>query len=348
MINYLVLLRNKGIHNMKVTNDPYKTLEVDSRASLTVIKGAYHALVKECHPDHNGNEDKMKQLNAAYAILSDSKSRLEYDKSKNDKIGTVIGNYRLLEAIAEGGFGRTYKAEQILTKELVCIKHCSMISAAHDSVLIEESKSIWDLRHYGLPVMRDLQRLDDGSLALIMSYISGYTLEKVVEKAGKLDPETMAWITERILNTLMYLHHHGVIHGDIKPQNIIVQPETHSVVLVDFGLAMVKPKSNSTSLGYTPIYASPEQISGKVLLPASDYYSLGMVMMYGLKGGKNMDKKVVPNTVPDAMANVIAKMTKDNILSRPQKDLFDEFIKIRQESFGRVRTGMRGIPGFTI
>lgn len=332
---------------MKVDNDPYRALEVDSRASLTVIKGAYHALVKECHPDHNGSEAKMKTLNAAYAILSDEDKRKEYDLSKNEKTGTIIGNYRLLEAIAEGGFGRTYKAEQLLSKELVCVKHCSMVSAAYDAVLIEESRSIWDLRHYGLPVMRDLQRLDDGSLALIMSYVPGYTLEQIVEKAGKLDAETMVWISERILNTLLYLHHNGVIHGDIKPQNIIIQPETHSVVLVDFGLAMVKPIKSSKSLGYTPFFASPEQISGKTLLPASDYYSLGMVMMYGLKGGKNMDKKILPATVPDLMSDMIARMVKEDILKRPQKDLFEDFVKMRQEAFGRVRTGMRGIPGFT-
>ena len=137
--------------------DPYKTLEVDNRASLLVIKAAYQALMKKNHPDHAGNEQKAKELNAAYEILSDSDKRKEYDKVRQAKTGTIIGNYRVTESIAEGGFGQTYKGEQLLTKEPVCIKHCSMISAAHDSVLIQEAKSIWDLRHYALPAMRDLQ-----------------------------------------------------------------------------------------------------------------------------------------------------------------------------------------------
>jgi serine/threonine protein kinase len=326
--------------------DPYSILEVSNRASQLVIKAAYQALIIKNHPDHGGSEDKAKKLNAAYDILSDPSKRKKFDKVSQDKKGTIIGSYRVLESIAEGGFGSTYKGEHVITKDPVCIKHCSMVSPAHDAVLIQEMKSIWDLRHYAMPVMRDLQRLDDGSLALIMSYIPGYTLEQIVEKAGKIEPETVAWITERILNALLYLHHHGVIHGDIKPQNIIIQPTNHSVVLVDFGLAMVRPGSSDKSIGYTPVFASPEQIAGKAMLPASDYYSTGMLMVYALNGGKRMDKKQVPATVPDPMVDFITKLTKEDVLQRPQMDLFEEFVKVRQQSFGRTRSGMKNIPGF--
>lgn len=326
--------------------DPYKILEVDHRASAAVIKAAYHALVKIHHPDHSGDPKRFKEVTAAYEILSDSDKKKKHDKLAKEKTGTIIGSYRVLESIAEGGFGATYKGEHIITKDPVCIKHCSMVSPAHDAILIQEMKSIWDLRHYAMPVMRDLERLDDGSLALIMSYIPGYTLEQIVEKAGKIEPETTAWITERILNALLYLHHHGVIHGDIKPQNIIIQPNTHSVVLVDFGLAMVRPGSSDKSIGYTPVFASPEQIAGKALLPASDYYSLGMLMVYALNGGKRMDKKEVPSSVPDPMAHFISTLVKKDVLTRPQSGIFEEFVKVRQDSFGRTRSGMKDIPGF--
>lgn len=326
--------------------DPYKMLEINTRAGKTVIKAAYQALIKKHHPDHNGDAKIAADLNAAYAILSDDKKRSEYDQASQNKTGTIIGSYRVLESIAEGGFGQTYKGEHLITKDIVCIKHCSMVSPAHDSILIQETKSIWDLRHYALPAMRDLIRLEDNSLALVMSYIPGYTLEHIVEKSGKMDAETVAWITERLLNAMMYLHHHGVIHGDIKPQNIIIQPSNHSVVLVDFGLAMVKPSESAKSQGYTPLFASPEQIAGKVLLPASDYYSLGMVMIYALNGGKKMDTKQVPSTVPDPLVNFIHSITKQDILARPQQDLFESFVKVRLASFGRARSGMRNIPGF--
>lgn len=326
--------------------DPYKVLEIDRRASAPVIKAAHQALVKVHHPDHGGDARRFQDVTEAYKILSNADSKKKYDRESRDRKGTIIGSYRVLESIAEGGFGATYKGEHLLTRDPVCIKHCSMVSAAHDQVLIDEMKSIWDLRHYALPVMRDLQRLDDGSLALIMSYIPGYTLEQIVEKAGKLEPETTAWIAERIFNALLYLHHHGVIHGDIKPQNVIIQPSTHSVVLVDFGLAMVRPGSSDKSLGYTPVFAAPEQIEGKPLLPASDYYGVGMLMVYALNGGKRLDKREVPDSVPDPMVHFISSITKKNVLQRPQDNLFDEFVKVRQASFGRTRSGMKDIPGF--
>lgn len=83
--------------------DPYKVLEVNNRAGQVVIKAAYQALMKKAHPDHNGDEDLSKSLNAAYEILSNSKKRKEYDLISQDKSGTIIGNYRVIEAIAEGG-----------------------------------------------------------------------------------------------------------------------------------------------------------------------------------------------------------------------------------------------------
>lgn len=328
-------------------SDPYAILEVSPRASFTVIKAAYRALMAENHPDHKGDDERAKQINAAYALLSDDKKRAKYDADQKPKNGTFIGNYEVLEQIAEGGFGCTYKGRQNLTQELVCIKHCSEVSAAHDKVLIQEAKSIWDLRHYALPAMRDIHRLDDGSLALIMSYIEGPTLEQVIEKTKRLDPEHVAWITERTLNALLYLHHHGVVHGDLKPQNIIVQPKTHSVVLVDFGLAVVKPTASTKSLGYTPVFAPPEQIAGKPLLPESDFYSLGMCMVYALSGDINATKRRdVPAVTPDPMCRFIKKLVVNDPLSRPRNELFEEFLEVRKQSFGRGRTGMKPIPGF--
>ena len=73
------------------------------------------------------------------------------------------------------------------------------------------------MRHFSIPTIRDIVRLDDGSPMLVMSYIPGLTLEKVIKKVGKLDAEHVAWIAERCLNVLMYLHYNGVVHGDVKP-----------------------------------------------------------------------------------------------------------------------------------
>ena len=325
----------------------YGVLEVSPRARPSVITAAYRALAKEKHPDHGGSHVEFEALAQAYTVLNDERTRSDYDKgTRASAEGTRIGNYEVEALIAEGGFGKTYKGKQVITGSPVCIKLCSEVSAAHDSVLIAEAKAIWDLRHYALPAMRDMHRLEDGSLALVMSYIEGPTLEQVVEKAGKLDPETVAWITDRILNALLYLHHHGVVHGDIKPQNVIVQPATHAVVLVDFGLSMVKPTTSTKSLGYTPFFAPPEQEAGHPLLPASDFYSLGMLMIYALAGDmKAVEKLQVPTTAPDVMCRFIKRLIVRDVLSRPQGDLWEEFRQVRKAAFGRERSGMKPIAG---
>jgi len=325
----------------------YRILEVSPQASQVVIRAAYHALAGVHHPDKGGDKDAFDAITKAYKVLSSPAEREKYDLAARSKTaGTILGNYRVLDLIAEGGFGSTYKGEQTINDEPVCIKHCSQVSAAHDAVLIAEAKAIWDLRHHALPAMRDMHRLEDGSLALIMSYIPGLTLEQLVEKVGKIEPESVAWIVDRILNALLYLHHHGVVHGDIKPQNIIVQPDIHAVVLVDFGLSMVKPAPKAKAMGYTPFFAPPEQLAGKTLLPESDFYSLGMLMIYALSGNmKAVEQLKVPASVPGPISDFVKSLIAHDILARPRGDLFNMFRDIRQKAFGRTWTGMKPIPG---
>jgi len=322
--------------------DPYALLEVSPRASAEVIKAAYETLVFGQDP----SMARFKTLKDAFDILGDPTKRAEHDKKRAPKGDNIIGNYRIISQIAEGGFGTTFRAEHLITKEIVCIKHCSSVSAAHDAVLIQEARILGTLRHFALPSMRDMIRLDDGSLALVMSYIEGPTLEQEVETKGRIDPYDMGWITERLLNALLFLHRFGVIHGDLKPQNIILQWEHHGVVLVDFGLSQVKPTSKTRGNGYTELFAPPEQLALKPLIPASDYYSLGQCMIYGLGGGMKAVQKVeVPTTVPEPMCRFIKKLTAKHPLDRPQGDLFDAFKAIREKAFGQIRPGTRPASG---
>lgn len=268
-------------------------------------------------------------------------------KVKDPMIGKVIGDYKIIKLIAEGGFGKTYKARELSSDSIDCLKDCSNVDADLAYVLKKEYKSIRDLRHFGLPSMRRLIPTTDGKYALVMSYVPGKTLEQCVEKLGKLKPETVAWITDRLLNILKYMHLHGVMHGDIKPQNIIIQPEDHTVVLIDFGLAMVKPKSGDENLGYTELYAPPEQLEGKLLLPESDLYSLAKVMIYALGGGEDKVRKLeLADFVPDALRNFIIKLLPRDVSARPhwgkrgEEDICDSFRKVRMEAFGRIYSNM--------
>ncbi len=332
--------------------DYYEVLEVSSRARPSVIKAAYGVLMKEYHPDVQGPGKTARIPRAiieAHAVVGDAAKRAAYDQSRQRLEGTVIGEYRVLEEIAEGGFGKTYRGEHMIVGSPVCIKHCSRVSPQDTELLIKEARAAWDLRHFSIPAMRNMLRLEDGSVVLVMSFIPGPTLEQIVKKTGRVDAEHVAWITERILNALFYMHHHGVIHGDVKPQNVIIQPESHTVVIVDFGLSMVKPKASDVAVGFTPLFASPEQERGLRLGPASDLCSLGMTMLFALSGDYGaVRRKEVPADTPDVFCEFLRRLIVRDPASRPtwkDENLCQTIERVRIEAFGRRRTGMAPIPG---
>lgn len=335
-------------------NNPYDTLQVHPRADQAVIKAAYKALSLKHSPDRGGDLNVAKELHAAYDAVSDPEKRRRFDELSRPVTDGTVGSYRIVEEIAEGGFGTTYKAEHTITKGLACLKHCLRVSQEYNDVLIEEAMALWDLAHFSLPAMRDIIRLDDGSLVLAMTYMNGLTVEKIVKKVGKMRPLDVAWITERGLNAMLYLHHHGVVHGDIKPQNVIVQDSNHAAYLIDFGLSNVRPTGAGKVKGYTEHFSPPEQVeaatlgnrSRRALLPAADMYSLGMLMIFMLGGGLvAVEKRSVPSTVPLPMQAFIKSLIADDPLARPQGDVFELFKRIRLESFGSARSGMTKIPG---
>ncbi len=332
--------------------DHYRVLHVNPDADADVISAAYKSLVKKA----KGDDRRLKLLNAAVDVLGDPKRRADYDQSRRPK-DNLVGEYRLIEKIAEGGFGETWKAEHVSNGKLVCLKYALNLDPEDEAFLISETALMWDLRHYSIPAVRGLLRMPDNKLALVMSYIQGPTLAQLIEKhyPEGLDAEHVAWIVERILNVCKYLHMHGVVHGDIKPQNIIVEPDTHTCVLVDYGLSQIKPTRKSTAKGFTPYFAAPEQYttdpktheilpSDTPPIPESDLYGLGMTAIFAL-GGDVANIKV-PSTVPANMVQFLKNMIRRDPLKRPkvwQEDLCETIKEVRQKDFGRTTSAMKAL-----
>ncbi len=167
----------------KSLEDLFDILEVSPRASEEVVHAAFRALMVKHHPDRNGGDDsRSKRISEAFSILSDPKARARYERDYMCLEGEVVGEYRILSTIAEGGFGCTYKAEHIVIGEPVCIKHCHNLDKFDEEILIEEAKAMWDLRHFSIPAVRGILRMPDRKLALVMSYIPGPTLARSVER----------------------------------------------------------------------------------------------------------------------------------------------------------------------
>lgn len=333
----------------------YDALQVSRFADEVVIEAAYKALLKKHHPDSGHTKGTTAlRLREAYHGLTDARSR----KRHNDEIdnhtnimGKKLGEYVVESFIAEGGFGKTYKGKHVLTGGPVCIKHCSRIGPSTAGILVNETRAMEGFRHFGIPGVRTLTQLSDGSLALVMDFIEGPTLEQLMDKhkaAGQImDYEHAAWILARLVNALSYIHRHGVVHGDLKPQNVIIQENSHLVVMVDFGLASIKPTKSSGNKGYTDVFAPPEQrVAGNPLIPQTDFYALGKTILYALAQGDlaKVERNMIPADVPMPMQRFIHRLVRTDPLDRPDWEEGDLNLLVedmRLEAFGRRASGMK-------
>jgi len=253
-----------------------------------------------------------------------------------------VGNYRIKNMIAEGGFARIYQAEHRLLEELACIKQCKEKSDDYAELLRSEAKILWNLNdHHSIPQVKDFMKVSDGSYIMVMSYIEGKTLDNILPMDSKkhLHHEDAAWITQRVLEAVYYCHYNGVIHGDIKPANIIVEPRKHDIKLIDFGLSLYKPSSGTKPLGYTHAFVAPEILDSKPPIPETDLYGVGLIMLYALGG--DPFTKTMPDDIPKPMKDFCNKLILYDPIQRPnweKADLIDEFSKIRESVFGRKHT----------
>jgi serine/threonine protein kinase len=310
----------------------YEILQVRDDACPEVIRAAWKARMVLVHPDKGGKDNLAARLNEAKETLLDSGKRKVYDED----VGKTLGNYRVVREIAEGGFGVTYEAEHLILGEKACLKQCLHVSEEDNELLRNEAKLLWDIHHYSLPTLRDFFQTSDGSCVLAMSYVEGPSLDKIVEKHKAIEPEHVCWITQRLLNALHYLHFKGIVHCDVKPNNIIIKPDEHNAVLVDYGFASIRPKQITRPNGYTEIFAAPELIALKPPLPQSDFYSLGLTAIYAL-GGNPITKKY-PKDTPQEIVNYFDRFLENNPLRRPSwesEDIVKNLSDVRLKVFGR-------------
>jgi serine/threonine protein kinase len=252
---------------------------------------------------------------------------------------TTIGNYTIIRQIGEGGFGRTYEARHTILDEKACLKQNINLTDTDAALLRNEAKLLWNVSHHSLPAVRDFFRAPDKSYILAMSYIEGKSLHESVKKHKAIHPEDVCWVTQRLLNALYYLHCKGIVHGDIKPPNVIVHPEEHNAFLVDYGLSSIRPQVTTKAPGYTAVFAAPEIIEGKPPVPESDLYSLGLTMIYAMGGDP------ITKTYPDHVAEPIRQFCNSLVAYKPldratweKQDLVSRLSDVRQEAFGRRST----------
>jgi serine/threonine protein kinase len=205
-------------------------------------------------------------------------------------IGTTLGRFTILEELGRGGMSVVYKARQDGLNREVALKVLAP-ALAHDHTFIErfqhEAHNAAGLEHPHIVPVYDVGQADELHY-IAMKYVAGQTLQDLLDGAGTLNMHQALAILQPVGEALSYAHRRGLIHRDIKPNNIMISNDGW-VYLADFGLARDYGRSSGmTQTGMvmgTPEYMSPEQAQGLADIgPATDIYALGAVLYELLSG----------------------------------------------------------------
>lgn len=200
--------------------------------------------------------------------------------------GTVIdGRYKLHEKIGAGNMAVVYRAEHVATARVVAIKILTGTSDGSAHVRFQrEAKAVLAIRHPNIVAAYDYGILENGESFLVMDYIQGSSLEKLIDAREYFSREEVVDLMVQVASGLAEAHSLGILHRDIKPSNIMLVELRGILVprIVDFGLAKTiedasSPRLTKNIIG-TPLYISPEQCAGVDVDARSDLYSLGCVM----------------------------------------------------------------------
>lgn len=208
-------------------------------------------------------------------------------------VGHLIDNFKIVSILGEGGMGKVYKAFDIKLERYVAIKVLNAQSLSQPQFVERfkrEAKNQAKLNHPNIvPVFGFTEEGD--VLGIVMEYVEGETLEKIISRKGKLELTESLNIIKQILAGVGFAHSKGFIHRDLKPSNIIINKEGVAKIM-DFGISKAIYEKGITKTGTkigTLLYMSPEQIRAEEPTRQSDIYSIGITLYEMLSGRTPFD-----------------------------------------------------------
>jgi len=202
---------------------------------------------------------------------------------------TLNNRYHLLEPLGSGGMAQVYRARDLMLERFVAIKVLRPDFSSDPDFQVRfrhEARAAANLSHPNIVTVHDFG-FDQGQLFLVMEYVPGTNLKMMIENLGKFSPDDAIPLMAQACAGLGYAHRAGLVHCDVKPHNLLVMPDQRLKV-ADFGIARaiagIHPDEQNDVVWGSPLYFSPEQASGQAPSPASDVYSLGVVMYEMLTG----------------------------------------------------------------
>jgi serine/threonine protein kinase len=215
------------------------------------------------------------------------------------------GQYLIETLIGRGGMGKVYRARHTLLNDRVAIKVIlpGLIDAQFKQRFLREGQAARHIKHPNIVSVYDLRAIDDGLIYMVMEYVEGHTLKKVLDEKKRFSPSEALELLGPIGGALNEAHSKGIVHRDLKPENILISNKSvgsATVKLLDLGLAKMRPVSNKTgimpiaitSVGQmlgTPLYMPPEQWGStndehKDIDGRADIYSLGIILYEMIAG----------------------------------------------------------------
>ncbi len=203
-------------------------------------------------------------------------------------IGSVIGDYKIQRKAGAGGMGVVYQGIHIRLEQLVAIKDLAPELASNPEMrrrFIREARIQAQLNHPNVVNVHNLLE-HQGHLLLVMEFVEGETLDKLIQEGGALPYDRAVDISRQVLEALSFMHSKGVIHRDLKPGNIMITGDGR-VKVTDFGIAKATKEKGHTRSGVrlgTLWYMSPEQVKGKPVDARSDLYAMGITLFQMVTG----------------------------------------------------------------
>ncbi len=284
--NTLVPLRKISQATRLMADGKYRAEFPDKvGADLAVLNNSVTALAN----DIRGRESLARHM----VQLSKQSQKSIAPQLKKDLIepGKVIGQrFEILQSIGVGGMGAVFKAKDQELNEVVALKVLKNRQQSKQAIeqLKDEIRMARRISHPNVVRIHDFGQIGD-KVFISMEYVQGFTLHQIIKHAGKMRPFAARHAAIHICRGLAAAHEAGVIHRDLKPDNIIIELDT-SVKLMDFGIASVDNAisrvNKEQEIGGTMAYISPEQAQGHGADERSDIYSLGAMLMEMFVGKK--------------------------------------------------------------
>lgn len=226
--------------------------------------------------------------------------------SASGQDGDFEARFEILREIGRGGFGSVFEARQRSTGQRVAIKRLQLVQGGDASERTRrlarfqrEMELSAALSHPNLVRLLDWGRISESEFYLVLEYVPGHDLGRVIEQDGALDPRETLHLMGQVLDALVYAHREGIVHRDLKPENIMITPggARRNAVVLDFGVGRFIEENRREShrltltneiLG-TPSYSAPEQLRGETTTAASDVYAWSLIFLECLTGQRVMD-----------------------------------------------------------